>query len=455
MSVSDQTLLHLVDRLEKLCQHLESNRPSNVSSHLLTTENIATFTDYWNRVLKHLVEFRAASLELKNPDIEKMADVVLEAICAHQDLLVGSESFKKPLNADSQAVVKKVASILGRLPDLYKGKKEINYHGEALSNGLQALYWMFSDSMCDSVCQTYVEQIDFPGNKILAMKQPAHTKWLNLFKTIMKETNELVKKNYKAGLSWSSTGEPDVSKLLVTIGNTYRKNFKNENVGDAKPESKNKLFDELSAKSGSSLKPVPKEEKKEVKKEEQKNPLLTFKTKEKVEKKGRRETILKKGKQEKFEESKSLHFFENLEGEQRELSDKLGHSTVIQISNCYDCTFKVSVKINAIRLTNCEKVNIICDSLVTTFEITNSVNVAVDVTGVINSFAIDSSTRVIIYLKKTSAHAQQLVSKSNEILIRVRHENDNDNYDEFVIPEQFVFNLNNNKMEGKVSDLYG
>jgi len=133
----------------------------------------------------------------------------------------------------------------------------------------------------------------------------------------------------------------------------------------------------------------------------------------------------------------------------------LSHSTVIQISNCYDCTFKVPVKVNAIRLTNCEKVNIICDSLVTTFEITNSINVAVDVTGVINSFAIDSSSRVIIYLKKTSAHAQHLVSKSNEILIRVRHENDNDNYDEFVIPEQFVFNLNNNRVEGKVSDLYG
>jgi len=225
-----------------------------------------------------------------------MSDVVLEAICAHQDLLVGSESYKKPLNADAQAVVKKLASILGRMPEIYKGKKEINYHGEALSNGLQALYWLFSESMCDSVCQTYVEQIDFPGNKILAMKQPPHTKWLNLFKTIMKEVNELVKKNYKAGLSWSSKGEPDVTKLLVTIGNTYRKNFKNENVGDVKSESKNKLFDELSAKSGSSLKPVPKEEKKEVKKEEQKNPLLAFKTKEKVEKKRKKGNYFKERK---------------------------------------------------------------------------------------------------------------------------------------------------------------
>ena len=88
------------------------------------------------------------------------------------------------------------------------------------------------------------------------------------------------------------------------------------------------------------------------------------------------------------------------------------------------------------------------------FEVTNSVDVTVDVTGTINAFSIDSTKHVAIYITKSSAQAQFITSKSTEIFVRVRDESDNDNYKEFPIPEQFVFNLNNGKLDCKVSDLY-
>ena len=462
MSISEQRLLEVVSRLENLCKSLESKGNVNVGAQLITTENIAAFTDYWNKTLKNLVELKALSAEIKNEDIEKMTEVVCEAICSLQDILIASETFKKPVNQDQQSLIKKTTSIWAKLPDVYKGKKDIQYHGEALKNGLDAICWVFSDSMCDSVTQTYLEQIDFPGNKVLALKQPTHTKWLNTFKAIIRELNDLVKKNYKNGLTWNVKGETDISKLLVTIGNTYRKNFKKEeNIVDVKQESRNKLFEDINSDVGKKgLKPIPKEEKKEEKKDEkkpEKHPLLEESKKESgsnFEHKGRRQTLMKKGKQENFEESKSLYFFENLVGEQRELSDKLENKSIVQISNCSDSTFKITKKINAIKLTNCEKVRIICDSLVTMFEITNSVDVTVDVTGVINAFSIDSTKKVALYLTQQSAHAQFITSKSTEIYIRLRDETDKDDFKEFPLPEQFVFNLNNGKIDCKVSDLY-
>lgn len=457
MSISEQTLLQVVERLENLCRNLEASK-SHVTPQLITTENITAFTEYWKKTLQNLLNFKAASAELKNEDIDKMTDIVCEAMCALQDILIASETFKKPVNADQQSLIKKLASIWSKLADIYKPKKEVYNHGEAVKNGLDSLFWVFSDSMCDQVTQTYLEQIDFPGNKILALKQPLHTKWINAFKTIIKELNELVKKNYKSGLSWNVKGEGDISKLIVTIGNTYRKNFKaDEKVVEPKQEERNKLFEQLgNENTRKNLKPVVKTEEK---KQEETQPLVSAENKidknvSRREHKGRRETITKKGKQEKYEEGKGVFFFENLVGEQKELTEKLENKSIIHVSNCSDCTFKIPRKVNAIRLTNCENVRIYCESLITMFEITNSLNISVDVSGVINSFSIDSTRSVAVYLTSLSAHAQFITSKSTEVFIRLRDDNDKDNYKELPLPEQFVFTLNNGKLDCKVSDLY-
>ena len=88
------------------------------------------------------------------------------------------------------------------------------------------------------------------------------------------------------------------------------------------------------------------------------------------------------------------------------------------------------------------------------FEITNSIDIYIDVTGVVNAFSVDSSKHIVFYITKLSSQAQFITSKSTEVFINLRDEKDNQNYKEFALPEQFVFNLNNGKLEAKVSDLY-
>jgi hypothetical protein len=464
--VSDDVLIKLVTRLENAISKLEGGKatPVNVSSAMLTTEKIAAFTEYWNKTLHLLLALKEAAKETNIPELEQISEIVCEAICAHQDVLIASETFKRPVNNDLQQLSKKIGSITGRVQEIGKAKKEVALHAEAVKNGLDALYWLYGESQCDAITQTYFESIDFAGNKVFMKKVPAETKWVKAFKAIIKEIDELVKANYKVGLTWSSKGDDSISNLLLTIGNTYRKNFKkheegsNEKIETESKTTKDKLMEQIgSSDLRASLKPVGKsesqktEEKKEEKKESQTSP-----NKKVDDKRGRRETLVKKGKKEHFEESRSSFLYENLDGETKELDpEKLVTRTVVQISNCIGCTFKISKKVNAIKLTNCEEVNIICDSLITMFEIINSVKIQVQVDGTINSFSIDGSTGVLLHLSQKSAAAQFYASKSSEIKIRLTKEEDISDYTELIIPEQFVYTINDkNKIDARVSELY-
>jgi len=195
---------------------------------------------------------------------------------------------------------------------------------------------------------------------------------------------------------------------------------------------------------------------KEEPKVEQKVVHSTLQSKQKEVKRGRRETILKKGVKEVFDEMKSNFFYENLEGVTKEIqSDKLLRGTVIQLSNCFGCTFKVTKKINKIILTNCEEVNIICDSLISNFEIINSFRIKVQVDGTINAFSVDGSTDIVLHLSLKSAEAQFVTSKSSEVRVRLAKENDEADYTEHLLPEQFVFSITQQRtVDSKVSDLY-
>src|SRR5690606_19109653 len=127
------------------------------------------------------------------------------------------------------------------------------------------------------------------------------------------------------------------------------------------------------------------------------------------------------------------------ENETKDLDpEKLAFKTVVHINNCSNSTFKISKKVNAIKLTNCESVNIICESLVTILEIINSIDIKVQVNGLVNSFSIDGSENVILHLSYESRNAQIIAAKSNEMKVRLAKEGDSCDYDEIVIPEQFV-----------------
>lgn len=532
--VTNETLLKIVERLENAVSKLEGKSvqpqvqapvtPINVGTALLTTEKIMAYTEYWNKTLKLLLDLKTAANETGAPEIEQISEAVVEAICAQQDVLIATESFKKPVNNDIKILQKKLYSYVAKIDEIGKTKRDFALHVDAVKNGLDALNWLYSDDSCDAITQTFLEAIDFPGNKIFMKKIPTHTKWVKTYKSIINELDLFVKANHKSGLIWCSKGDGDVSNLILTIGNIYRKNFKQQHQADdvsnttttapinntvsettnvpsttvvqtnisttttgtvsttltpiaSQRQTDNKAEANLKIQemitSGAirnSLKPVikPVEKKEEIKqeivapKEEVKEEVVVPVVAPKKENKkptvvrGRRETILKKGKKEIFEESRESFVYENLEGEIRELDpEKLSMKTSIQISNCFQSTFKISKKVKKIILTNCEQVNIICDSLITIFEIINSVKVKVQVDGVINCFSIDGSSDITIHLGLSSARAEFVTSNSIQVRVRLAKEEDPSDYSETLLPEQLVFSIKENrKIDVKISDNY-
>ncbi len=487
--ITQETLVNLVNRLELLVSKLEgtqntsnTNQNTNLksSSPIVSTEKITVYTDYWNKTLQNLLALKKCAEETKKQEIEHITELVIEGLCFQQDVLIASETFKKPQGKDLQELVKKYSVYITKLTDITKEKRDFALHCEAVRSSLDALCWMFNENSCDAICQTYFESIEYPGNKLFMQKIPEVTAWVKSLKLTIKEVNELVKLNYKSGVKWSVEGVDDVNGLLFTLGNTYRKNYKKDDnlisIEEKKPvepvapvaaavvkkeETQKPIKDLLtSGELRKSLRPVTnnntkeevvsnnpqpvKKEENSEKKEESVVATSSFvSTKRKEVKKGRRETIWKKGKKEEYEKIRGSHYYQNLEDEVREIDpEKLETKTILTFNNCYNCTFTANKKINAIKLSNCENVNIICESLISILEIVNCFGIKVQVDGIVRSFTVDGSSEVMFIVYPKCKEAQFITAKSNDIKIRLRKDEDPLDYNEILIPEQFVFQIN-------------
>jgi hypothetical protein len=397
-NVSEEYLSKLVTRLENAVLKLEgksgtSQSDSSAQDVPVHAEEVklSPIEEYWNKTLKNLEDFEASTTETNIPALVKIYEVVKEVICAHQDIIVNASSYKKPERKNMSSVTEKIIAITKALPDLSKANRDVALHCDAVKNGLDSVFWIMADAQCDQITQTYLEAIDFAGNKIMMKKNPPETKWIKSFKAIIKEIDTLVKGNFKFGPTWNESGDEDITKLSATVGTTLK------NLANA---------------------PV-----KEVKR-------------------GRRETLSKKGKQEAFDEKLHIYTFDNLENETVDVNpEKLEEKTFIIINNSKDSTYKISKKIKSIKLTHCEGVNIICESLIVSFEIINCVGTKVQVNDLVNSFSIDGSNGVLLHLHENSKDAKIIASKSNDMRIRLTKDGDMGKWDEIKLPEQFVYTI--------------
>ena len=116
--VSQETLVNVVSRLEAVVNKLESKKllggssnQVNISSAMLSAENIAVFSDFWNKTLQNLLELRKLAEENKKPEMEQLTDYLIEGLCFQQDILIAGQTFKKPQSTDIQEISKKYFSI--------------------------------------------------------------------------------------------------------------------------------------------------------------------------------------------------------------------------------------------------------------------------------------------------------------------------------------------------------
>ena len=116
----------------------------------------------------------------------------------------------------------------------------------------------------------------------------------------------------------------------------------------------------------------------------------------------------------------------------------------------------IEPKVNSIIIDNCVGCVFLVNSVISSLEIVNSDDVKLQITGVVPTVSIDKANKVNIYASKESQNLQVYSSKSSEMNILFPGEEEGD-WKEFAIPEQFVttYNESKNKLESTVSPLYG
>ena len=383
----------------------------------------------------------------------------------------------------------------------------LNLQYDLVQKGMNTLMWMFDTFKCDLIVNNSMGIINDISNKIIKMGNQIFTEWVNTFMKLMKEIYEFVNKNYKNGLIWSAQGNNNTFELILELGNTYKKYFKNYSrivQNDLsfnqiqENDKRNKMFEEL--KNDIKKKELNQKKIKNVKiniKENETNNIdnnfnegISFEDNKEIETKknkstsisqkghislsyrnsfkdtgsgshvdnssksgyetGVRKKLLSMGKRDHYEEKDNIILFENFDGLIKNIKpDLLDVDTFVRITNCLNCTFKISKSINRILILNCQNCKVICDGLFSDIEIVNNTQIIMQCDGLVHMANVEGSKDVMFILSPKSRNIPIYCHHSTFIRVKtLKTDNDEENikkeYDEYIFPEQFEFCVDEN-----------
>ncbi|KAL7068233.1 hypothetical protein ACR3K2_14040 [Cryptosporidium serpentis] len=128
----------------------------------------------------------------------------------------------------------------------------------------------------------------------------------------------------------------------------------------------------------------------------------------------------------------------------------------VQVRCCQNSKISIGTKVNSIIADNCVGCIFLVNSVIASVEIVNCDNITIQVTGTVPTISIDKCNKVNIYVSEESKQVEIYSSKSGEMNLLTPGDEEGD-WNEFVIPEQFVsrLNLSKGKIESVPSPLYG
>ena len=524
-NISSENIDQIISRLEKAIEKvniLSSIVEKNALMKSDEKESASPLTNFWKRTLNLLLELKEKSSEAKNVHFEELTEIFIESICFQQDILLHSFSFQKPGGEDMKKLLSILHNQIKRTEKILILEPSLNLQYELVQKGMNTLMWMFDAFKCDLIVNNNMGIINDISNKIIKMGYPIYAEWVNTFMKLMREIYEFVNKNYKNGLIWSAQGNNNTFELILELGDTYKKYFKNYSgivqnevsFNQIKENDKrNKMFEELK----NDIKKKKLNQKKIKIKNLNENEInnntninnnsldnininegnLFDNTDNEIENKNNRSTsisqkghislsyknsikdtgsgsyldnssksayesgvrkkLLSMGKRDHYEEKDNIILFENFDGLIKNIKpDILDVDTFVRITNCLNCTFKISKSINRILILNCQNCKVICDGLFSDIEIVNNTQIIMQCDGLVHMANVEGSKDVMFILSPKSSNIPIYCHHSTYIRVKtLLSENNEDNtkkeYDEYIFPEQFEFCVGDNmKLEFNV-----
>lgn len=510
-NISPEGIDQIISRLEKAIEKvdiLSSLTEKNSSMKSEEKETSSPLTNFWKNSLNLLQELKEKSCEAKNVHFEELTEIFIESICFQQDILLHSFSFQKPEGEDMKKLLSILQNQIKRTEKILILEPNLNLQYDLVQKGMNTLMWMFDTFKCDLIVNNSMGIINDISNKIIKMGNQIFTEWVNTFMKIMKEIYEFVNKNYKNGLIWSAQGNNNTFELILELGNTYKKYFKNYSrivQNDLsfnqiqENDKRNKMFEELKndiKKKELNQKKIN-NDKNNIKENETNKSIdnnlnegISFEDNKEIETRknksnsisqkghislsyrnsfkdtgsgshldnssksgyetGVRKRLLSMGKRDHYEEKDNIILFENFDGLIKNIKpDLLDVDTFVRITNCLNCTFKISKSINRILILNCQNCKVICDGLFSDIEIVNNTQIIMQCDGLVHMANVEGSKDVMFILSPKSRNIPIYCHHSTFIRVKtLKTDNDEETikkeYDEYIFPEQFEFCVDDN-----------
>ena len=521
--LSPEKIDQIIFRLEKAIGKVDllTSLNENTSNNYEEKESIPTLNNFWNYSQNLLQELKDKSAEANNVHFEELTEIFIESICFQQDILLHSFSFQKPGNEDMRKLLSILQGQIKKIEKILILEPSLSLQIELVQKGMNTLAWMFDTFKCDLIVNNNLGIVNDISNKIILMGNQVYIEWVNIFMKLMYEIVEFVNNNYKNGLIWSAQGNNNILELVLEIGNTYKKYFKNDSRifqydlsfnQIQENDKRNKMFEEL--KNDIKKKELNQKKLLDNKKEEKtinnENNIMNNNENEsninkdnvqtiydkfmelKEDNKeivgrtmksnsishkgcvslscrnsvkdtgsgsyldnssksgfrtGVRKKLLSMGKRDHYEERDNIILFENFDGLIKNIKpDILGDDTFVRITNCLNCTFKISKSINRIVILNCQNCKIICDKLFSNIEIVNNTQIIIQCNGRVHMANLEGSKDVMFILSQKSRNISIYSHHSTLIRVKTLKEDNEDegkrkDYDEYIFPEQFEFGV--------------
>jgi hypothetical protein len=254
--MSPEKIDQIISRLEKAIGKVDflSSLNEKTSNNYEEKESIPPLKNFWNYSLNLLQDLKEKSAEANNVHFEELTEIFIESICFQQDILLHSFSFQKPGNEDMRRLLNILQGQIKKIEKILILEPSLSLQIELVQKGMNTLAWMFDTFKCDLIINNSLGIVNDISNKIILKGNQVYTEWVNIFMKLMYEIVVFVNNNYKNGLIWSAQGNNNIFELVLEIGNTYKKYFKNDSRifqhdlsfnQIQENDKRNKMFEEL------------------------------------------------------------------------------------------------------------------------------------------------------------------------------------------------------------------
>jgi len=134
-----------------------------------------------------------------------------------------------------------------------------------------------------------------------------------------------------------------------------------------------------------------------------------------------------------------------------------GTQQTVYIYKCNNSTVQIKGKVSAITMDSCKKCAVVFEDCVAAFEVINCQSMQAQTTGKVQTISIDKTDGAQVYLSEACIGADIITAKSSEMNIMVPNKDDEGQFLELAVPEQFktTFDPASKSLKTECTDIAG